>query len=85
MENGFSADPKLSHILNLHLRDNAVMKISFLDLQKKIKNLEATVAGVNKTADQAKSAADRLAKTKRQDVMRRSLPVKTVDICGTTL
>ena len=63
MENGFLADPKLSHILNLHLQDNAVMKTSFLDLQKKIKDLEAAVAGAKKTADQAKSAADRVAKT----------------------
>ena len=64
MENYFSADPKLSHILNLHLQDNAVMKTSFLDLQKKIKDLEAIVAGVKKTVDQTKSAVDRLAKTK---------------------
>ena len=63
VENGFSADPKLSHILNLHLQNNAVMKTSFLDLQKKIKDLEAAAAGAKKTADQAKSAADRVAKT----------------------
>ena len=64
VENGFSTDPKLSHILNLYLQDNAVMKTSFLDLQKKIRYLEATVAGVKKTTDPAKSASDRLAKTK---------------------
>ena len=36
VDNGFSADAKLSHILNIHLQDNAVMKTTFNALADKI-------------------------------------------------
>ena len=62
VENAFLADPKLSHILNRHLQENVIVKTFFLDLQKKIKDLEAAVAGVKETVDQEKSVASRLTK-----------------------
>ena len=48
-EAGFSAHPKLSHILNLHLQDNALMKDSiFNDYVKrtdaKLKEQQAAIA-----------------------------------------
>ena len=62
-DNGFSADPTLSHILNLHLQDNAVMQSSFSKLKDKVTNLENIIAQTKKVGDQAKSIADRALKS----------------------
>lgn len=51
-EANFSAHPKLYHILNLFLRDNAV-------LRHEHKTLLERVAAAEKLADQAKKNADK--------------------------
>ena len=52
-DNLFAADPELSHILNIHLQDNAVMK---KDLEKINKQIEAAL----KSAKEANEEAQRV-------------------------
>jgi hypothetical protein len=56
---GFSAHPKLSHILNLHLQDNALMKHVFetyvLEHNAKWKQSAATLAKLNSDLDKLSS------------------------------
>jgi hypothetical protein len=49
---GFSASPVLSHILNIHLRDHAVMQADFEECKDKL-------AIALKSAEEAKVVADR--------------------------
>jgi hypothetical protein len=42
------ADPRLSHILNLHLRDNAVMRSELVTLSETIKSLQKDIAELKK-------------------------------------
>jgi hypothetical protein len=50
---GMMGDPRLSHILNLHLRDNAVMRSEMKDALLKIKNLQGEVTGLLQTRNRA--------------------------------
>mmetsp|Transcript_3766 Transcript_3766/g.5135 ORF Transcript_3766/g.5135 Transcript_3766/m.5135 type:complete len:277 (+) Transcript_3766:1972-2802(+) len=56
---GFSADSKLSHVLNLHLQDNAVMQGEFKAFKKKVIEVEKQTLASQKIANQAKSLADK--------------------------
>jgi hypothetical protein len=49
---GFSASPVLSHILNIHLQDHAVMQADFEEWKDKL-------VRALKMAEEAKAAADR--------------------------
>ena len=49
--------PALSHILNLHLRDNAVMKSDFKLLTAQMATLTALVALAKSMADKAMTKA----------------------------
>ena len=55
VQTGFSADKKLSHILNLHLQDNALMKSVFethvAGLEAKMKVLTDRLNGQQKVID----------------------------------
>lgn len=42
------ADPRISHILNLHLRDNAVMRSELHRVHEQIKTLQAQLANISK-------------------------------------
>ena len=55
MNKGFTSHPFLSHILNMHLRDNVVSRLLHNDLVKKVKDLEKTVESVKKVAERALS------------------------------
>ena len=59
LENGFAADPKLSHILNIHLQDNAVMKSTFVTLQAKVTELASSISNTKLVADAAKTQVDK--------------------------
>jgi hypothetical protein len=50
---GMMGDPRLSHILNLHLRDNAVMRSEMKEALTKIKNLQGEVTGLLQTRTRA--------------------------------
>jgi len=56
---GLSANSKLSHVLNLHLQDNAVMQPEFTKLKEKVTEVEKLTTGIQKVANQAKSVADK--------------------------
>jgi hypothetical protein len=56
MEANFSSHPTLSHILNLHLRDNAVMASSLEALTKRVDKMDVEIKGTKKTAEKALSA-----------------------------
>jgi hypothetical protein len=55
LDSNFSGHPTLSHILNLHLRDNAVMKSSLDALVKRIDRMDGDVKGAKKAAEKAQS------------------------------
>lgn len=45
---GLMGDPRLSHILNLHLRDNAVMKSEFAKMTDTIRLMAREIADLKK-------------------------------------
>jgi hypothetical protein len=53
LEANFSGHPTLSHILNLHLRDNAVMNSTLDALTKRIDAMDSLAKGAKKAAEQA--------------------------------
>jgi hypothetical protein len=53
LEANFAGHPTLSHILNLHLRDNAVMNSSMAEVTKRIEDLDTLIKAVRKTAEKA--------------------------------
>jgi hypothetical protein len=55
MDANFSSHPTLSHILNLHLRDNAVMMSSMDAMSKRIDKMDVELKGTKKTAEKALS------------------------------
>jgi hypothetical protein len=55
MDANFSSHPTLSHILNLHLRDNAVMMSSMEAMTKRLDRMDADLKGTKKTAEKALS------------------------------
>jgi hypothetical protein len=50
---GMMGDPWLSHILNLQLRDNAVMRSEMKEALLKIKSLQGEVTGLLQTRNRA--------------------------------
>jgi hypothetical protein len=57
-EANFSAHPALSHILNLHLQDNAVTKAEMAVMEKKVKDMAADLKALNSAADRQVTAAN---------------------------
>jgi hypothetical protein len=55
-ETNFAAHPALSHILNLHLQDNAVIKSEMKAALDKIKDLTADVKTLKGAADRKVTA-----------------------------
>jgi hypothetical protein len=53
LEANFSGHPTLSHILNLHLRDNAVMNSTLEVLTKRVDSMDAIAKGAKKAAEKA--------------------------------
>jgi hypothetical protein len=53
LEANFSGHPTLSHILNLHLRDNAVMNSTLDALTKRIDAMDSLAKGAKKAAEKA--------------------------------
>ena len=62
LESDFSADSKLSPILNIHLQDNTVMNTSFQSLFDKVIEVSNNVNIAKKTTDTAKTQADKALK-----------------------
>jgi uncharacterized coiled-coil protein SlyX len=53
LDSNFSGHPTLSHILNLHLRDNAVMQSSLEALIKRVERMDGDVKAAKKAAEKA--------------------------------
>jgi hypothetical protein len=49
----FSAHPALSHILNLHLQDNAVTKSEMIAVEKKLKTIMDKLKALKGTVDRS--------------------------------
>ena len=53
----FIGHPELSHILNLHLRDNAVMKSTFNTFKAEMLSMSSQVTHAQSSADKAMTEA----------------------------
>jgi hypothetical protein len=60
LKHEFSADQKISHILNLHLQDNAVMRSELAAIKRELAEAVKSAAEAQVAAKAARKACDSL-------------------------